>query len=162
MDTFSRSDRSEFWLNGSRPELHVNVTRCKLTCETTSTTCTRTTECIFTTICAGALVLHMKYLKNKGMICYFDTLRHYGPDWSFLVRKKKRGSFPFQNSRGVPSEIFCFFDFCRQKKKTVDDTQETYPGALNILNKAEFCFVDSYQFGITLKLDYHFPPWPED
>ena len=136
-------------MNGSRPELHVNVTRCKLTCETTSTTRTRTTrtrttrtrttECIFTTICTGTLVLQTKYLKNKGMICYFDTLRHYGPDWSFSVRKKKRGSFPFQNFRGLPSEIFCFFDFCRQKKKetvpfvtiirtfTNDDTQENLP-----------------------------------
>ena len=67
-------------------ELHVNLTRRKLTCGTTSTTRTRTTrtrttECIFTTICTGTLVLQKKYLKNKSMTCYFVTI--------FADRKKK-------------------------------------------------------------------------
>ena len=64
----------------SEIELHVNVTRRKLTCGTTSTTRTRTSECIFTTICTGTLMLQKKYLKNKGMTCYFDILWHYWPD----------------------------------------------------------------------------------
>ena len=55
-------------------QLHVNVTRLKLTCGTTSTTRTRTTECIFTTICTSTLVLQKKCLKKKGMRCYFDTI----------------------------------------------------------------------------------------
>ena len=60
----------------SEIELHVNVTRRKLTCGTTSTTRTRTrtTECIFTTICTGTLVFQKKCLKKKGMRCYFDTI----------------------------------------------------------------------------------------
>ena len=86
-------------------------------------------------------------------------------------------SFSIQNVHGISSEIFYFFDFSLQKKKkkltapfftivrtfTITTTRrKTYPGALSILNNEEFCFVDSHQFGITLKLDYHFPPWPED
>ena len=70
----------------SEIELHVNVTRDagrrKLTCGTTSTTRTRTSECILTTICTGTLVLQKKYLKNKSMTCYFDTI--------FADRKKKK------------------------------------------------------------------------
>ena len=122
-------------------ELHVNVTRRKLTCGTTSTTRTRTSECIFTTICTGTLVLQKKYLKTKSMTCYFVTI--------FADRKKKK-------------EIHCsrFFTILRTLLTTT--RRKTYPGALSILNKAEFCFVDSYQCVITLKLDYHFPPWPED
>ena len=89
----------------SEIELHVNVTRCKLTCGTTSTTRTRTTECIFTTICTGTLVLQTKCLKNKGMTCYFDTI--------FADRKKKVNS------------LFPVFHYT--KGFTNDDTPENLP-----------------------------------
>ena len=119
-------------------QLHVNVTRLKLTCGTTSTTRTRTTECIFTTICTSTLVLQKKCLKKKGMRCYFDTI--------FADRKF----------------TYCSRFFTMLRTLLTTTRSKTYPGALSILSKAEFCFVDPCQFGITLKLDYHFPPWPED
>lgn len=90
----------------SEIELHVNVTRRKLTCGTTSTTRTCTSECILTTICTGTLVLQKKYLKNKSMTCYFDTI--------FTDRKKK----------GVNS-LFPVFYY--PKDFTIDDTQENLP-----------------------------------
>ena len=86
-------------------QLHVNVTRRKLTCGTTSTTRTRTSECIFTTICTGTLVLQKKYLKNKSMTCYFDTI--------FADRKKKVNS------------LFPVFHYT--KDFTNDHTQENLP-----------------------------------
>ena len=90
----------------SEIELHVNVTRRKLTCGTTSTTRTRTSECILTTICTGTLVLQKKYLKNKSMTCYFDTI--------FADRKKKKVNSPFP--------VFHY-----TKDFTNDDTQENLP-----------------------------------
>ena len=89
----------------SEIEIHVNVTRRKLTCGTTSTTRTRTSECIFTTICTGTLVLQKKYLKNKSMTCYFDTI--------FADRKKKVNSL---------CPVFHY-----AKDFTNDDTQENLP-----------------------------------
>ena len=87
-------------------ELHVNVTRRKLTCGTTSTTRTRTSECIFTTICTGTLMLQKKYLKTKSMTCYFVTI--------FADRKKKK-----------VNSLFPVFHYT--KDFTNDDTQENLP-----------------------------------